>query len=398
MSQGENQRQDQLIKSRQVQPMWQIVLSQFLEHRAALLGLSVILFYIALGILAPFIAYLGNLDPNRQNPIARYQRPGSFSIATNDRKEEIIVQLLSAEPMKIQTLAHELNAASSHSPSKEGAEDIVLNFFQQDPADIQKTLPSLSPSSQKVLDSLQSQFKTIHLLGTDELGRDVFIRMIYGARVSMGVGVLVAIASSILGLLIGAIAGFYGGFIDTVLMRITDGLLALPRVPIMILFAAVDLRKIPWMGSIVSTRYEAILKLSLILVLFSWMSVARLVRGGVLSLREQEFILAAKTIGARDHTIILRHIFPNVVAPLLVSVTLGVGGAILSESALSYLGLGVQPPTPSWGNMLVNAQELMNSAPFLAIIPGLNILILAISFNYVGDGLQDAVDPKAVRR
>jgi len=123
-----------------------------------------------------------------------------------------------------------------------------------------------------------------------------------------------------------------------------------------------------------------------------------LVRGSVLSLREREFIMASKTMGAKDSRIIIRHIFPNVIAPLLVSVTLGVGSAILYEAALSYLGLGIQPPTPSWGNMLFNAQELISEAPFLAIIPGVNILLLAMSFNYVGDGLQDAIDPKAIRR
>ena len=128
------------------------------------------------------------------------------------------------------------------------------------------------------------------------------------------------------------------------------------------------------------------------------MTVARLVRGSILSLREREFILASKTLGATDFTIITRHMFPNVIAPMLVSVTLGVGESILFEAALSFLGLGIQPPTPSWGNMLFNAQELISQAPFLAILPGLLILMVTISFNYVGDGLQDAIDPKAIRR
>ena len=214
----------------------------------------------------------------------------------------------------------------------------------------------------------------------------------------MGVGVMVTIASAILGLLIGSLAGYYGGFVDTALMRFTDALLSLPTIPIMILFAAVDIDKVPGARNLISTQNENIMKLATILILFSWMTVARLVRGSVLSLREREFILAAKTMGATDRTILLRHLFPNVIAPLLVAVTLGVGNAILSEAALSFLGLGIQPPTPSWGNMLFNAQELINEAPFLAILPGLNILIVVMSFNYLGDGLQDAIDPKAIRR
>ena len=143
---------------------------------------------------------------------------------------------------------------------------------------------------------------------------------------------------------------------------------------------------------------ESIVKMVAILLIFSWMTTALLVRGAILSLREREFILAARTLGATDWTIILKHMVPNVIAPMLVSVTLGVGNAILFESALSFLGLGIQPPTASWGNMLFNAQELISEAPFLAFIPGFLILMTVISFNYIGDGLQDAIDPKAVRR
>jgi peptide/nickel transport system permease protein len=162
--------------------------------------------------------------------------------------------------------------------------------------------------------------------------------------------------------------------------------------------AAIDLNNVPFLSSITQYGNESIIKLVFILCLFSWMVVARLVRGSILSLREREFILAAKTLGATDATIIIRHMFPNVIAPLLVSVTLGVGESILFEAALSFLGLGIQPPTPSWGNMLFNALELIYKAPFLAIIPGVLILLVVVSFNFLGDGLQDAIDPKSVRR
>lgn len=237
-----------------------------------------------------------------------------------------------------------------------------------------------------------------HILGSDELGRDVLVRLIYGTRVSIGVGILVAIASSMIGLLFGCLAGYYGGAIDAILMRITDALLSLPILPILIIISAIDFSKLPILNSIITSGNQAILKLIIILCSFSWMTVARLVRGSILSIKEREFILAARTLGATDLTIMLRHIIPNVMAPLLVSVTLGVGEAILFEAALSFLGLGIQPPTPSWGNMLFNAQEMIHEAPGLAILPGLLILATTISFNYFGDGLQDAIDPKTIRR
>jgi peptide/nickel transport system permease protein len=181
-------------------------------------------------------------------------------------------------------------------------------------------------------------------------------------------------------------------------MRVTDALISLPLLPVLIVIAAVDLQKVPGLSWILNSGSESLIKLVFILCIFSWMTVARLVRGSILSLREREFILAAKTLGATDFTIISRHMFPNVLAPILVSVTLGVGDSILFEATLSYLGLGIQPPTPSWGNMLFNAQELISQAPFLAIIPGFLIFLIVVSFNFLGDGLQDAMDPKAIRR
>ena len=181
-------------------------------------------------------------------------------------------------------------------------------------------------------------------------------------------------------------------------MRITDSLLALPILPLMIVFAAVDLNKLPALSWFITGSNESIMKLVVVLTLFSWMEAARLIRGNILSVREREFVLAAITLGARSGAIIRTHIVPNVIAPLLVAVTLRVGGAILFEAALSFLGLGIQPPTPSWGNMLFNAHEIIHESPQLAIMPGLLIFITVICFNFVGDGLQDAIDPKAIRR
>lgn len=285
---------------------------------------------------------------------------------------------------------------------------IIITFFIM----VSLTAPLLArlighnPDDQSVFHRYQPPMTTVtingiektHILGTDELGRDVLVRLIYGTQISLGVGILVALASSMIGLIIGCLAGFYGGFWDTLLMRITDSLLSLPLLPVLIVMAAIDFTKTPILKHIITQQNQAVLKLVVILCAFSWMWVARLVRGSILSLKEREFIMAARTLGASDITIMTRHIIPNVIAPLLVSVTLGVGESILFEAALSFLGLGIQPPTPSWGNMLFNAQEMIHEAPGLAILPGLLILATTISINYIGDGLQDAIDPKTIRR
>jgi peptide/nickel transport system permease protein len=260
---------------------------------------------------------------------------------------------------------------------------------------IAKTL-EIDPSSQDIINRF-GEWDKDHWMGTDELGRDVFIRLVYGTRISLTVAIVVAFSSTFLGITIGAMAGYFGGMVDTVLMRLTDSLLSLPTIPVLILVASVDPTKVPVLASM-DPESMSILKMILVLMLFSWMGQARLVRGEVLAIKEQEYILAARTSGMSHIGIILKEILPNVITPVIVSVTLGIGSSILFEAALSFLGLGIQPPTPSWGNMLNNAQEIIYSAPLLAVIPGILILIVTMSFNFLGDGLQDALDPKAMRR
>jgi peptide/nickel transport system permease protein len=263
-------------------------------------------------------------------------------------------------------------------------------------ADVIAQVLGLDPDAQDILNRYGS-WSAEHWLGTDEVGRDVFIRLVYGTRISLMVAFVVAIASTIIGIAIGAFAGYYGGVIDALLMRLTDSLLALPTIPILIIVASIDPARVPFLSEL-STENVSIVKMIFVLMIFSWMVQARLVRGEILAIKEQEYILAAQTSGMSSLGIIIKELLPNVITPVIVSVTLGVGSSILFEAALSFLGLGIQPPTPSWGNMLNNAQEIVYSSPLLAVIPGLLILVITMSFNFLGDGLQDALDPKAIRR
>ena len=237
-----------------------------------------------------------------------------------------------------------------------------------------------------------------HPLGTDELGRDVLVRLLYGGRVSLLVGITAALVASVIGTAVGLLAGYYGGRLDALLMRLTDGIIALPLLPLLIVLAAVDLAKIGVPAAIADSESVSLYRIIIIVALAGWTTVARLVRGAALTLRERDFVDAAHGMGAGALRIMGIHILPNLVSPIIVATTLSVGNIILLESVLSFLGLGIQPPIPSWGNMLTNAQELIWSAPALAFYPGILIFVTVIAFNFLGDGMQDALDPKAMER
>ena len=234
-----------------------------------------------------------------------------------------------------------------------------------------------------------------HPLGTDELGRDELMRLMEGGRVSLVIGIAASLAAALLGTAIGLLAGYRGGALDRLLMRFTDSVIALPLLPLLIVLAAVDLGKLGLPLAIVQSESASLYRIVALVALVGWTTVARLVRGATLAVKSRDFVRAATALGASAPRIVLVHILPNVASPLIVATTLSIGNIILLESVLSFLGLGIQPPMASWGAMLTNAQEMMNDAPLLALYPGLLIFVTVIAFNFLGDGLQDALDPRA---
>jgi peptide/nickel transport system permease protein len=244
--------------------------------------------------------------------------------------------------------------------------------------------PLLSSDPGAVDISRQLQPPSFHAwLGTDDLGRDVFARIAYGARISLLVGFVAVGIATVIGILLGALAGYYGGWVDTIVMRFVDIMLCFPSFFLIL--------------AVIAFLEPSIWNIMMIIGLTGWMSVARLVRAEFMSLRNRDFVLAIRSLGASDRRIIFRHILPNALSPVLVSAALGVAGAILTESALSFLGIGVQPPTPSWGNMLIVGKQTLGTAWWLSFFPGVAILITVLGYNLLGEGLRDALDPRLKR-
>jgi len=236
-----------------------------------------------------------------------------------------------------------------------------------DPYDVDVTAILLPPSPE-------------HPFGTDELGRDVFSRMVYGARVSLEVGFVAAGLATLVGVLLGALAGYYGGKVEALIMRFTDMMLCFPTFFLIL--------------AVIALLEPSIVNIMAVIGLTSWMGVARLVRAEFLTLKERDYVIAARSLGASDARIIFRHILPNSLAPVLVALTLGVAGAILTESGLSFLGLGVQPPLASWGNILNQGKANIEIAWWLSLFPGLAILVTVLGYNLLGEGIRDALDPR----
>ena len=252
---------------------------------------------------------------------------------------------------------------------------IIVPFFYQGSIDqINFSQATLPPSGQ-------------HPFGTNDLGQDQFARALFGGKISLTVGISAMIVSITVGTLIGSIAGYYGGIIDNILMRLTDIFLSLPQLPVLLLVVYLfrDATK-----QIFGAQIGVFILVISVIGLLNWMSVARLVRSSFLQLKQREFVSAAQSLGANSGRIMLVHILPNVFSVIIVAATLAVGNAIVVESTLSFLGLGFPPDIPTWGRMLYDAQNYLTSAPYMAIFPGLAIFLTVLSINYIGDGLKDA--------
>lgn len=242
--------------------------------------------------------------------------------------------------------------------------------------------PLLSPYDPDAIDvkSILLSPSAAHLMGTDSLGRDVFSRMLYGARISLLVGFVAVGIATVIGVILGAISGYYRGWVDVVIMRMVDVMLSIPTFFLIL--------------AVIAFLTPSIWNIMIVIGLTSWMGVTRLVRAEFLSLREREFVLASATLGARDHRLIFRHLLPNSLTPVIVSFVLGVASAVLVESGLSFLGLGVQPPQASWGNILTEGKEYIQFAWWLSFFPGMAILLTVLGYNLLGEGLRDALDPR----
>jgi peptide/nickel transport system permease protein len=257
-------------------------------------------------------------------------------------------------------------------------------FFTEEYANYTDTSQRLQPPSRE------------HPFGTDTVGRDILARTIYGGQISMLIGLFAAAIEVIAGVVIGALAGYYGGLLDGLLMRFTEAMFTIPQLFRLLVMAKFFANKLPTVEVLGRSFSGSVIIIIAIIGLTSWMYLARIVRADFLSLKEREFVVAAHTIGTNNAAIIIRHILPNTMAPIIVTATLSVANAILTEAYISFLGLGVQPPTATWGNMLEGAYNYVLTAPWLWIFPGLLILLTVMSINNLGDGLRDALDPTTV--
>ncbi len=233
-----------------------------------------------------------------------------------------------------------------------------------------------------------------HLFGTDDVGRDMLARVVFGGQISISVGISSVIASLAIGMTVGALAGYFGGKLDSALMRSTDLFLALPQLPFLLMVIYLFRETL---RGLFGPELGIFLMIVGVIAATTWMPVARLVRASILSIKQKEFVEAANAVGVRTPSIIVRHILPNVLSPVIVAATVGVGGAIITESSLSFLGLGFPPDVPSWGRLLNDAQNFLEVAPHMALFPGMMIFLAVVSINYIGDGLRDALDPRKTR-
>lgn len=279
----------------------------------------------------------------------------------------------------------------------------IIAPFERDAIDISSNVRPAPPGT---MDSMGD----VHWLGIDQLGRDLLTRVLYAGRISLIIAIFVTFLSETIGVIVGAFAGYYGGWVDTLVSRIIEFMLSLPTLPILLIFSAIllkggsDLAVSPWVEAVIgkvlaipARESKQIFFLIFILVIFGWLGSARLMRGMVLSLRSQDFVESLRALGASDLRIMFGHLITNGLAPILVNASLNLGGVIITEAALSFLGLGIQDPTPTWGNMLSQSQTYMFDNPWMPLVPGIPLVLVSLCINFIGDGLRDALDPRLKR-
>lgn len=370
---------------------WLIAWREFCRNRIAVLALLAIVVMYTTALLCPIIA---PYDPNafQDGVVTQFQPPLSTVRILKLHEDRVPIRefehitLETGNPRVLERLLRIHQDFRDAGFNRERAVDA----FRIEQSDVFATegdeLAIIPISSLVSADPEEFADTRFHLMGTDSYGRDLFSRIIYGSRISLSLGFIAVLLSVTLGTFIGLVAGYFGRWSDSVIMRVVDILLAFPALfLILIIIAAFDQISVPRIFLIV-----------VVLGLTSWMGIARLVRGEVLSLKEREFVLAAQALGLSHMRIMLRHILPNTLTPIIVNATLRIGGIILVEAALSYLNIGVQPPTASWGNIIFEGKDFMSNAWWISTLPGFAIVLVVVCFNLVGDGLRDAVDPTLV--
>lgn len=326
---------------------WGNVWRQFKKNRLSVAGLCIVVFLFATAIFAPFIA---NDDP--------------YIYVTSDKVYFPIV--IDYPELRNVDLREDADGFTIFPPIKYSPTEYDLDYIVSPPG-------------------------RVHYLGTDEQGRDLAARMIHGSRVSIFVGFVAVFIYVSIGIIIGAIAGYYGGRVDMMISRIIEIVMCFPTFFLILTVIALFGQELMRFDS------SGMLAIMVVIGITGWTGIARIVRGEFLKLRETDYVTAARAVGARDHTIILKHILPNSLAPVFVAATFGIASTILIESSLSFLGFGVQPPTPSWGDILSQSRDFMDFAWWLTLIPGVAIFITITSYNLIGEGLQSAIDPKSVK-
>ncbi len=367
---------------------WTLAWREFKKNRIAAAAMVIVILLYTIAFLCPFLA---PFHPNafQDGLVTKFKPPFSSVTVLHLRSDRF--RTLGIESLRLETeypsVVRDLVAVNRELADEGFGREWAVNAFRVEGADVKATvkdsLVSIPVAQMASADPEEFASTRTYLMGTDGYGRDILSRILYGSRVSLSLGFIAVLLSVSLGTFIGLLAGYFGRYADSILMRIVDVLLAFPALfLILIIISAFESIAVP-----------RVILIVLVLGLTSWMGISRLVRGEVLSVKEREFVLAARTLGLGHARILSRHILPNILTPIIVNATLRIGGIILVEAALSFLNIGVQPPTASWGNIIFEGKDFLSHAWWISTLPGFAIVLVVVCFNLIGDGLRDAFDP-----